>query len=335
VLCGGAEAAAEVARAVLAAFAGSVRVGDARIDVRASVGVSLYPGHGDDAEALVRRSSIAARDGFRKDLSYYVYAGTTARENPARLSLAVDLRAAIETRELVLHYQPKVRLADSSHCGSEALVRWKHPVRGLIPPMEFVSLAEEIGLIGPLTYQVVDMAVRQQHEWLYGATPVAINLSARNLYDPGLFKALDGFFDASGVPRELIHFEITESALVDDPEAARRALLSLRDQGAKIYIDDFGTGYSSLNYLVKLPVHALKIDRSFIQQMAKSVEARSVVASIISMAHNLSMRVVAEGVETSEDFRLLREMGCDEAQGYFIARPLDAHGHEAWRRSKK
>jgi EAL domain-containing protein (putative c-di-GMP-specific phosphodiesterase class I) len=261
-----------------------------------------------------------------------VYAGATARENPARLSLAVDLRAAIETRELVLHYQPKVRLADGSHCGSEALVRWKHPVRGLIPPMEFVSLAEEIGLIGPLTYQVVDMAVRQQHEWLAsGATPVAINLSARNLYDPGLFKALDGFFGTWGVPRELIHFEITESALVDDPDAARRALFALRDQGAKIYIDDFGTGYSSLNYLVKLPVHALKVDRSFIQQMAKSAEARSVVASIISMAHNLNMKVVAEGVETSEDFGMLRDMGCDEVQGYFIARPLDAVGYEAWR----
>jgi diguanylate cyclase (GGDEF)-like protein len=329
-----ADAAAEAARAALTTFSRSVQVGEARIDVRASIGVAVYPGHGDDAEALVRRASIAAREGFRKDLSYCVYTGATERENPARLSLAADLRAAIEARDLVLHYQPKVRLADWSHCGSEALVRWKHPERGLILPMEFVGLAEEIGLMGPLTYQVVDIAVRQQREWLpSGATPVAINLSARNLYDPGLFKALDGFF-AVGVPRELIHFEITESALVDDPDAARRALLVLRDQGAKIYIDDFGTGYSSLNYLVKLPVHALKIDRSFIHQMAKSVEARSVVASIISMAHNLNMKVVAEGVETGEDFEMLRDMGCDEAQGYFIARPLDAASYEAWRRSK-
>jgi diguanylate cyclase (GGDEF)-like protein len=335
VLCGhDADAAEQMGRAALATFARLVQVGEARIDVRASIGVSLYPGHGEDAEALVRRASIAARDGFRKDLSYCVYAGATERENPARLSLAADLRAAVEARELVLHYQPKVRLADWSHCGSEALARWKHPVRGLIPPMEFISLAEEIGLMGPLTYQVVDMAVRQQHEWLpSGATPVAINLSARNLYDPALFKALDGFF-ATGVPRDLIHFEITESALVDDPEAARRALLVLRDQGAKIYIDDFGTGYSSLSYLVRLPVHALKIDRSFIHQMAKSVEARSVVASIISMAHNLNMKVVAEGVETSEDFGMLHDMGCDEAQGYFIAPPLDARGYEGWRRSK-
>jgi EAL domain-containing protein (putative c-di-GMP-specific phosphodiesterase class I) len=294
------------------------------------VGAAFFPGHGDDAEALVRRASIAAREGFRRDISYSVYDGATARENPARLALASDLRSAIETRQLVLHYQPKVRLADGAHCGSEALVRWQHPGRGMVPPMEFVALAEEIGLIRSLTYQVLDIAVRQQHAWA-GALPIAVNLSARNLYDPSLLASLDGLFGTWGVPRELIHFEITESALVDDPQAAQRALLELRSRGAELYIDDFGTGYSSLSYLVKLPVQALKIDRSFIREMGHSAQARGVVASIISMAHNLGLKVVAEGVETAADAALLREMACDEAQGYFFARPLAAAAYEMWR----
>jgi diguanylate cyclase (GGDEF)-like protein len=332
VLCGqdAADAARSAAR-LREALDAPVRIGDARIDLQFSVGVSFYPGHGQEPEALVRRASIAARDAFRRELPFAIYGGATAREDPGRLALAADLRAAIETRALALHYQPKVRLADGTHTGGEALVRWRHPARGMVPPAAFVSLAEEIGQMRALTYEVLDLAVRQQHAWGGAARPIAINLSVRNLLDPALLESLDGLLGTWGIDRELLHFEITESALMDDPEAARRALFELRDRGARIYIDDFGTGYSSLSYLVKLPVHALKIDRSFITQMTKSERAQALVESVVSMAHSLGVLVVAEGVETTEQAEVLREMGCDEAQGYYFAKPLDADGYAAWR----
>lgn len=337
VLCGhSADAAERIARAALDTFATPVRIGAAVVDVQASVGVSFFPGHGDDAEILIRRASIAARDGFRRDDPVVIYSGGMARENPARLSLATELRAGIEARELALHFQPKVQLADGCTAGCEGLVRWAHPTRGMIPPVEFITLAEDIGLIRQLTYQVIDLAIRQLHGWHQSGltSPIAVNLSARNLYDPGLFEAVEGMFRTWGVPRHLVHFEITEGALVDEPTVARRTLERLAETGAKIYIDDFGTGYSSLSYLVSLPVHALKIDRSFVLQMSKSPQARGVVASIISMAHTLNLQVVAEGVETTADASMLQQLGCDFAQGYLYSRPVPAADYEAWCRAQ-
>jgi diguanylate cyclase (GGDEF)-like protein len=337
VLCAyDADAAARAARAVLEVFSTPIRLGEALIDVKASVGISMFPGHGDEAEILIRRASIAARDALKGDQPHAVYSGAMARENPARLSLAAELRGAIETRQLELHFQPKLNVADGSVSGCEALVRWPHPTRGMIPPLQFIDLAEEIGLIRPMTYKIIDMAVRQIHAWQAAGlrTPVAVNLSARNLYDPELLNTMEGLFSTWGVPRELVHFEITEGALVDDPRAARKTLERLSEHGAKIYIDDFGTGYSSLSYLVSLPVHALKIDRSFVTQMTKSAQARDLVASIISMAHRLHLRVVAEGVETAEDVAGLRELGCDEAQGFHYSRPMPASQYETWLRNR-
>ena len=284
---------------------------------------------------LLRRASIAARDAFRKDRPYAIYAGTMARENPGRLALAAELRSAVETRQLSLHFQPKVDLGKGGAAGCEALVRWPHPTRGMVTPGEFIPLAEEIGLIRPMTYQIIDTAVRQLHAWLAAGirTRIAINLSVRNLYDPALLDVMDGIFGTWGVPRSLVDFEITEGALVDDPAAARATLEKLSGHGAQIYIDDFGTGYSSLSYLVSLPVHALKIDRSFVVQMSKSAEARSLVASIISMAQKLGLRVVAEGVETQADASALLEFGCDEAQGYYFSKPLPPDQFQSWLRS--
>jgi diguanylate cyclase (GGDEF)-like protein len=333
VLCSqDADDASRSAQRLREALDAPVRIGDALVDLQFSIGVSFYPGHGEDAEVLVRRASIAAREAFRRELPYSVYGGATARENPARLALAADLRSAIETRGLMLHYQPKVRLADGVQTGGEALLRWNHPSRGMVPPSEFVALAEDIGQIRALTNEVIDLAVRQQHAWGAAALPLAINLSVRNLLDPALGRSIDGLLGTWGVPPELLHFEITESALMDDPEAARRVLAELRDRGAKIYIDDFGTGYSSLSYLVRLPVHALKIDRSFVQQMSKSDRAAGLVASVISMAHSLGVAVVAEGVENEADAAMLRKMGCDEAQGYYFAKPLAAEDYAKWKK---
>jgi len=313
-------AALEMRRALIA----PVSIGDAQIEVQAAVGASFYPGHGDEPELLVRRATITAREAARRDLPYLAYKGATARENPARLALASDLHKAIDARALTLHYQVKQALRERDGAGAEALVRWRHPERGTVSPVEFIPVAEQTGLIRPLTYLVVDLAVRQLRAWNEAGTPVAVavNLSARNLYDPQLLPWIDGLLNTWGVPGKLLDYEITESALIEDPDGARKALQGLAELGGKIYIDDFGTGYSSLNYLVTLPVHALKIDRSFVARMAKSAPARAVVQSVISMAHALELRVVAEGVETEAEAEILRQFGCDQGQGYLFGRPI-------------
>jgi len=327
----GSGAAEALARRLNAALRSPVDVGQAQIEVQATIGISFFPEHGDAPDLLLRRAKLTARDAAQKELPYFVYAGVTERENPARLALAGELRGAIEQRHLLLHYQGKVELASGRACGAEALVRWQHPSKGMIPPMQFISIAEQTGLITPMTNFVIESVVRQLQSWAKDGHPVptAVNLSARNLHDPGLVGRVEGLLSAWGLSPGLLEFEITESALVDDPGHAHKVLLALRDLGCKLYIDDFGTGYSSLSYLVSLPVHALKIDRSFVVQMSKNRQARSVVESVISMAHGLGLRVVAEGVETESDASILRDLGCDEAQGYFFSKPVAAEGFEA------
>jgi PAS domain S-box-containing protein len=316
-----------IADRLLAVFKAPFAVGEVGLDVRAAVGVSFFPDHGDDGESLARRASLVAKEAFQKDIAFKVYSGAGERERPERLALAGDFRAAIDAGTLELHYQPKVRLADGARAGYEALARWSHPSKGTVPPATFIPLAEQMGLIRPMTNQVVRMAVRQLHTWGQAnrSERVAVNLSVRNLHDPVLLTMVDRWLKSYGVPGEQLDFEITESALVEDPEMAKKALAELRARGAAIYIDDFGTGYSSLSYLATLPVNSLKIDRSFIRDMGKSRQAYSVVASIISMAHSLGMSVVAEGVETAEQVQSLRGLQCDEVQGYFFGKPVPSN----------
>jgi diguanylate cyclase (GGDEF)-like protein len=328
---------AERARAqagdLLAAFAKPVSVGATQVDVQGHVGASFYPGHGDEPDLLLRRAAIAAREGAKRDHAYTAYAGATEREDPARIALIGDLRRAIDTRGLELHFQPKVELRDGrTTVGAEALVRWRHPARGAISPGQFVPLAEQTGLIRNMTYLVMELAIRQLRSWLEVGLrlPVAINLSVRNFYDPRLVERVEGMLATWGVPSELLEFEITEGALVEEPRTAREVLERLRKAAGKIYIDDFGTGYSSLSYLVSLPVHALKIDRSFIVQMTKSKQAHAVVASIISMGHQLGLRVVAEGVERAEERDTLIALGCDQAQGYLFSPPVPNQSLESF-----
>ncbi|TAK84133.1 MAG: EAL domain-containing protein [Betaproteobacteria bacterium] len=193
--------------------------------------------------------------------------------------------------------------------------RWPHPTRGMVPPMQFVTIAEQTGLIRPMTTLVIELALRQLAAWRARPRqiPIAINVSPRNLHDPRLLDSLRDGLSRAAVAPALLEVEITESALAEDPEHARRVLEKLRALGCKLYVDDFGTGYSSLSYLVSLPLDAVKIDRSFVRQMSRSRQSRSVVASIVRMAHELGLRTVAEGVETQEDVDLLREIGCQEA----------------------
>lgn len=319
-----ARASETVVQDILASFHQSVHASGVHFEVQAAVGASYFPGHGDTPETLVRRATVAAHDAARRGVAYQAYRGMAQREDPQRLALATDLRRAIESKELTLFYQPKVDLRSNETTSCEALLRWKHATRGMVSPAQFVPIAEQTGLVREMTYFVLEAAVRQQRIWMAAGTPlpIAVNLSVRNLYDAQLIERIDGLLSTWGVPSELIEFEITESALMEEPDTARAAIAHLRSNGSKIYIDDFGTGYSSLSYLVSLPVHALKIDRAFVIQMTKSQQAHAVVESIISMAHSLDMLVVAEGVETVLELAMLRSLECDVVQGYYCGRPL-------------
>jgi diguanylate cyclase len=301
----GADAAScsALARRLHALFDLPIDSDGAPVEVRAAFGATLFPQHGADPDVLLRRAGIAAREAMRRQVPFFLYEGGSERENPERLQLAAELRRAIAERALVVHLQPKVELARGGVRGAEALVRWPHARRGLVPPLEFVPIAEQTGLIRPMTSLVIDLAVAQlaAQRALPRPIPIAVNLSQRNLHDPGLVEHIERLLREQGIGAHLLEFEVTESALADDPQQAREVLGRLRALGCKLYIDDFGTGYSSLSYLVSLPVDAIKIDRSFVRQMAKSQQAHAVVASILHLARELGLQTVAEGVETRED----------------------------------
>jgi diguanylate cyclase (GGDEF)-like protein len=307
-------------------FQAPIVLDGAEIEVQATVGMSVFPDHADDADLLIRRAGLAAREGARTNEPYFVYAGVTARENPLHLALIAGLRNAIVAGQLELHYQPKVDLKSRRILSFEALVRWRHPEKGLVPPAEFIPVAERTGLVRPLTAAVIEMALTQLSRWAVSGhrLPVAVNLSAMSLYDPEFVSGLVSSGERHGVPLELLELEITEGALVDRPDVAARTLKALGKLGCRIYIDDFGTGYSSLAYLSKLPVNALKIDRSFIIDMHKVPGDMSLVATIISLAHALNLSVVAEGVEMEEQAKLLALLRCDEMQGYLFSKPVTA-----------
>jgi diguanylate cyclase (GGDEF)-like protein len=319
------EETAAIALLLRRLFEQPIKIGGVVIEVQASIGISMLPDHGEEPDLLLRRAGLAAREAVRRDLPSLVYVGDALRE-PLQLGMVAELRKAIDRNELTLHYQPKVDIRSGKMLSVEALVRWIHPDRGMIPPAQFIPLAEQTGLIRPMTLAILQIAAQQQAIWIARGlqTSIAINLTARSLVDPHFLSRFSEILANAGVPPGLIDIEITESSLVDDPEGAQRMLTELRELGCQIYIDDFGTGYSSLSYLVKLPVHALKIDRSFIIEMDKNQGAYLVVASVISMAQSLGLRVVAEGVETNEDVERLRELGCDEGQGYLYCKPQPA-----------
>jgi len=327
----GTEEAGVVAARLLRAFEKPVDVQGAPIEVQVSVGVALIPADGEDADLVVRRAGRAAREAARRDLACLVHAGAHEVDGPTRLAMVAELRRAIEREELTLHYQPKVNLRDGGMGSVEALVRWNHPERGMVPPAEFIPTAERTGLIRPMTFAILEIAARQQAAWLASGlqTPIAINVAARSLTDPQFASRFSEILARHGVPAELFEIEITESSLVDDPQGAQLALRGLRERGCRISIDDFGTGYSCLSYLVNLPVHALKIDRSFVLAMVRSREAYQVVASVVSMAKGLGLQVVAEGVEAEPDVVLLKGLGCDQAQGYHFCKPIPAAQLEA------
>jgi EAL domain-containing protein (putative c-di-GMP-specific phosphodiesterase class I) len=246
--------------------------------------------------------------------------------------MASELREAIEGNELVLHYQPKIGLGDGSTRNVEALVRWIHPEHGFTPPDEFIPLAEETGLVRALTVWVLSEALRQHRVWQNMGFDIrmAVNFSARTLHDPDLVPVVTDLLSTWDVEPSRLQVEITESAIMLDPERAMRTLMDLHDAGVWTAIDDFGTGYSSLGYLKKLPVDEIKIDKSFVLEMAANRDDASIVRSIVMLSHNLSLQVAAEGVENRRTLDMLTDMGCDLAQGFFLSHPLPATELTDW-----
>ena len=330
---GGAEQASQLAQKILVALYDPIDLSGVFLDARANIGIALYPGHGTDPDALIRRSASAMEQAKRSSSGYALFQGGLDRECAQHLTLMSELRRAIDGNQLLLHYQPKLQIATNTVCGSEALVRWQHPQHGLLPPNDFIKLAENAGLITPLTYWVLDAALGQSYAWHQEGDhrPVSVNLSAHDLRDPKLIERIRGAFATWGAQPNWIEFELTESALMEDPVAALATLTQLRNLDSRLTIDDFGTGYSSLAYLQKLPVDSLKIDQSFVTRMLSyDDDSAKIVRSIVELAHNLDLEVIAEGVESNETLTRLGNFGCDIAQGFSISRPIPGDSFRAW-----
>ena len=327
-----AQAALRVAERIARAFETSIQFDDQTVDLSASMGIALWPEHAQDADMLLNRAEIAMY-GAKKRLSVaLLYDPALDSSSAQTLSLLGDLRRAVEHGELRLYLQPKVALQAGVGAAAEALLRWQHPQRGLVPPMEFIPFAEQTGFVRQLTLWVFEQVavLLAQSGARDIALRVSVNLSTRDLLDPDLSLRLGAILERYAVRAESICLEITESAIMDDPQRAEAMLNRLAQQGFKLSIDDFGTGYSSLAYLKRLPVNELKIDKSFVLGMQSGGGDVQIVRSTIDLAHNLGLTVVAEGVEDAILLNRLRAMACDEAQGYHISRPMPAEEFLGW-----
>jgi diguanylate cyclase (GGDEF)-like protein len=301
--------------------------------VSASVGIASYPEHGDNAEILLKSADTAMYGAKNDGRNTYQFFARAMHENAAlRLQTEAQLRQALERGEFLLHYQPKLDLAGATVSGFEALLRWNHPQRGLVPPLEFVSILEDTGLILPVGEWVIGEVCRQLKAWQADGlplAPVAINLSARQLQQDDLAGAIERIVVGAGVAPTLLEFELTESMLMTNPEAAVETLSRIKALGMRLSVDDFGTGYSSLAYLKRFPLDALKIDRTFVRDLPHDSDDALITKAVIRLAHSLNLKVVAEGVENVEQIRELEKYNCDEIQGYYVSRPLPAQGAAA------
>jgi EAL domain-containing protein (putative c-di-GMP-specific phosphodiesterase class I) len=307
------------------------------IDITCSIGVSLFPHDTKDTAVLLRNASAAVRRA--KDLGHNNVQFFTAELNARmsdRLSLQTMMRRALEREEFELYYQPKINLSDGSISGVEALLRWNSSDRGMVPPVEFIPTLETSGLIIDVGKWILKRAASQYVEWrarLSQAPRIAVNISQLQLAQKNFTTVVEEVVESHGLISDCgLDLEITESLIMQDIDANVSKLKIIRDMGVNISIDDFGTGHSSLSYLTQLPVNALKIDRSFITDMVGSSENLTIVLVIISLAHSLKHKVIAEGIDDQAQMDLLRQYGCDEAQGYLIGHPMPARDFEAWYR---
>ena len=302
------------------------------LDVEASLGVALYPDHGEDAITLMSRADVAMYQAKHGGSGYSFYDGDNDPHSVQRLTLMAELRHAMEHDDLLLHYQPKIDLRQGKTLGVEALLRWQHPKHGMIPPNDFIPLAEQTGLMKPLTLWVLHKAISQCARWHKAglAISVSVNISARILHDLQLPNQIEAMLKYEQLGAEWLELEITETAIMMDPARAQEMLNLLDAMGARLSIDDFGTGYTSLAYLKQLPMDEIKIDKSFVLNMLQDNENAIIVRSIIDLAHNMGRSVVAEGIEDDATLQALKQLSCDIGQGFHMSRPIAAEQLEQW-----
>jgi diguanylate cyclase len=325
-----------VCRKILAVMDHPAKIDGLSLRAGISIGVAQCPNHGSDATLLMRYADTAMYEAKRKHKGFAFYTPVDDEQAINRLGLSAELGEAIVQNELVLEYQPMVDVKTGHIFCAEALVRWRHPVHGLISPEEFIPSAEQTGAIRPLTLWVIDQALAQVKRWSLAGVEmrISINLSVRSLQDRRLPTQVQKLVDRHCVDPRHVILEITESAIMSDPVTARRVMRRLSNMGFQLSIDDFGTGYSSLAYLKQLPVDEIKIDKSFVSEMDRDENDAVIVRATIDLAHNLGLKVVAEGVESTDVWDLLEMLGCDTAQGYYIRPPLAADAFTDWVRSR-
>jgi diguanylate cyclase (GGDEF)-like protein len=324
--------AQRVAEAVVRALEVRMTLDGHVVDVRPSIGIAVCPDHGHDPGKLLQRADIAMRAAKRDQIRIVMWDDRYDENGEKRLSLMNDLKKAVDNDELALIYQPRVALGESGEHFVEALVRWQHPTRGLVPPSEFVPLAEQTGYIRIITQWVLSHAVAQCAEWRNRGLPmnVSVNISACDLINSDLPARLEQMFEKEGCSAGWITLELTENAIVGEPGHAFKNLELLHELGCKLALDDFGTSYSTLAYLRRLPLDELKIDKSFTMGMAADASDALIVRSTIELAHKLGLAVIATGVEDEATLTQLRELGCDAVQGFLVSRPLPAEDVPEW-----
>jgi diguanylate cyclase (GGDEF)-like protein len=331
-----AHVALTVAEGIVEALDQPIEVSGTRHSMPASVGIALYPQDGVDAGDLLKNADTAmyaAKQAGRNRIEHF--SGGSSRQQAQRTQFETDIRRGIAAGEFFLMFQPQVDAATGSPTGLEALLRWRHQTRGLIQPGDFITVAEESGIINQLGQRALEMACEQFKVWQsQDIHPrISVNVSARQLQDPNWLKSVDAVIQKTGIPPQYLDLEITESMLVGNPQNVIDTLDTLGQMGVTLTLDDFGTGYSSLSYLTRLPFHTIKIDRSFIQHIDEKPR-RGIVQAIVAIAHTLGMRVIAEGVETPLQLSIIRDIGCEEIQGFYLSKPLEAHAIQAWWRTQ-
>jgi diguanylate cyclase (GGDEF)-like protein len=326
------DVAIKIADRLIDALGQPVAVEGLALDIAGSLGIALFPMQAEDAETLLRRADVAMYVAKENGGGYEIYEDSFDQNNPQRLTLIGQVRPALETGEFVMYYQPKVRLLDGRVAGAEALIRWEHPSLGLVPPDEFIPLVEKTVLLRPLTYYVAESALKQWREWadLGIRLPISINVSPRSLLDQDFPDQIAGLLTDWDVPPAFLRIELTEGFLMGDSGRSIAVLDALANVGVGLSIDDFGTGYSSLSYLKRLPIEEIKVDRSFVMQMQVDANDYMIVRATVDLGRNLGLRVVAEGVEDLATFDRLADFGCDEAQGYYISKPVSAVEFTRW-----
>jgi EAL domain-containing protein (putative c-di-GMP-specific phosphodiesterase class I) len=318
--------AAYVAQKLLDTTAESYLIEQYDLTLTASVGIALYPEDGEDLETLSKNADTAMYRAKQEGRQCYRFFTQEMQAHSERnLQLVNALRHALERDQLYLYYQPQVTLQDGHIVGAEALLRWQHPELGIVSPAEFIPVAENSGLILPIGEWVLRSAVRQAKSWLEdGFAPLimAVNLSTVQFRHPDLPELITRILEEEGLPPEYLELELTEGVAMHNPQAAIEVMNNLHERGVRMSIDDFGTGYSSLSYLKKFNVYKLKIDQSFVRDISTDPEDKAIVSAIIGLAKSLSLKTIAEGVETSGQQTFLREQGCDEMQGYLFSKPV-------------